>query len=42
VALKAVGQREAAIKLLNALVAAPHDFDEKPQAQQLLTELSRS
>ncbi len=42
VALKDTGQRDAAIKLLNALVATKAAFQEKTQAQQLLTALSKS
>ena len=39
VALKSAGQPAQAIKVLEPIVAASNDFREKPQAQQLLTEL---
>lgn len=41
VALKDSGQRDQAIKLLNALVESKADFGEKPDAQKLLTELTK-
>ncbi len=41
VALKDTGQREAAIKLLNAVVANKGEFGEKAEAQKLLSELTK-
>ena len=38
-ALGATGQREEAMKLLEALVSAPGEFDDKPAARKLLQEL---
>jgi putative PEP-CTERM system TPR-repeat lipoprotein len=40
VALKNAGKTEEAAKLLGPVVAAPADFAEKPQARQLLTDLT--
>ena len=40
-ALKDTGQRDAAIKVLNAAVANPTEFREKDQARQVLQELNK-
>lgn len=42
VGLNQLGQKEAAMKLLNAVVANQTEFDEKAQAQKLLDELGKS
>ena len=41
VALNDTGQRDAAIKLLNAVVVDKSEFDEKADAQKLLSELTK-
>ncbi|MBV8590466.1 MAG: tetratricopeptide repeat protein, partial [Acetobacteraceae bacterium] len=41
VALKDVGQRDEAIKLLAPVVSSDVKFDEKPQAEQLMAQLSQ-
>jgi putative PEP-CTERM system TPR-repeat lipoprotein len=40
VALKEIGQRDEAIKLLTQLIAGPEDFPGKPEARRILDELS--
>jgi hypothetical protein len=42
VGLKDSGQKEQAIKILNAVVANKAQFDEKTAAQKLLDELNKS
>jgi len=41
VALKDVGQRDEAVKLLNVVVANTAEFDEKAEAQKLLDDLKK-
>ena len=41
VALKHTGQKDEAVKLLNAVVAVKGDFQEKTDAQKLLDEMGK-